>query len=162
MAPICPRLYFFMAHQCSTWCPSSIGEGRGFGFLPPRETTISIQQAPEVPEITADGVLSDTFCILLFFQSMTPNLSREWRPTLLDTTPTWGVKKTKQHTKKKTPLSTIVGNFVFSSFCSPFHFSCRLDLLCRLNSSGDPNSALTSLMSESMRKPAKPVGSFRS
>ena len=62
MALICPRLYFFMAHQCSTWCPSSIGKGRGFGFLPPRETTISIQQAPEVPGITAHDVLSVSPC----------------------------------------------------------------------------------------------------
>ena len=67
MALICPRLYFFMAHQCRMWCPSSIGKGRAFGFLPPRETTISIQQAPEVPGSTADDVLSVSSC---FFQSM--------------------------------------------------------------------------------------------
>ena len=34
--------------------------------------------------------------------------------------------------------------------------------LCRLDSSGDPHSALMSLMSESTRKPAKPAGSLRS
>ena len=58
MALICPRLYFFMAHQCGTRCPSSIGKGHGFGFLPPRETTIRLQQAREVPGITTDKVLS--------------------------------------------------------------------------------------------------------
>ena len=98
MALICPRLYFFMAHQCRTWCPSSIGEGRRFSFLPPREATIRVQQTPEIPGIAAEW---GTFHIRVF-HSMPLNQTQDWSPTLLHTIPAWGVKnKTKQHTERK-------------------------------------------------------------
>ena len=92
-----------------------------------------------------------------YFPYPDSNQTHEWSPTLLHTIPTRSVKKKNKQTKNY----TIVGNFVLSAFCIPF-LSKSPWLLCRLDSSGDPHSALTSLMSESMRKPAKPAGSFRS
>ena len=99
MAPICPRLYFFMAHQCRTWCPSSIGEGRVFSFLPPREATIRIQQTPEIPGITADEWLSISFHIRVFHSMNLIKPKSEvlhWHiPFLLE------VWRNKQHTERK-------------------------------------------------------------
>ena len=170
MALICPRLYFFMAHQCRTWCPSSIGEGRGFSFLPPRETTIRVQQTHEIPGITAAEALSISgfFTACLWIKPKSEVLS-----TMFHTIPTLAVKKNKttQNTKKETYTKKIKQHkgktyaswkLVFSSCCASH--SCFMSpwLLCRLDSSGDPDSALMSLMSDSMRKPAKPAGSFRS
>ena len=116
MAPICPRLYFFMAHQCRTWCPSSIGEGRGFSFLPPRETTIRVQQTPEVPGITG------TFHIRVF-HSMPLNQTQEWSPTLSKPFLLELWKNETTHQKEKTMP---VGNLSCLQFASHV-FSCRLD-----------------------------------
>ena len=127
MALICPRLYFFMAHQCRTWCPSSIGKGRGFGFLPPRETTISIQQAPEVPGSTAHDVL----CVSsYFFQSIVSLIYPESEGLhcsiqLLLLLEVW--KKQNNTPKKKDLYATIVGNFVLFSFCAS-HFISHVAL----------------------------------
>ena len=155
MALICPCSYFFMAHQCRTWCPSSICEGRGFSFLPPRETTIRVQQTPEVPGSTADEVLSISVPVFLRIYDLTLNQTQEWSPTMLHTIPTWDVKKQTTQRKKTMP----VGNLSCLHFASHV-FSCRLDFCA--DSTEEPDSALMSLMSESMRKPAKPFGSLRS
>ncbi len=120
MALICPCLHFFMAHQCRTWCPSSIGEGRSFSFLPPRETTIRVQQAPEIPGITADEALSIsgffTACCMTLIKPKTEVLHCS-KPFLLEL---WKNKTTQRKDYASWKL-------VFSSFCASDFFSCRLD-----------------------------------